>query len=245
VKRLAQTILLAAALLALANCGHKRVAANPPPPPPSPSPFPTQPPTVEPGPVPVRVPPPGASLRVIELGMASWYGVPFHGRKASNGETYDMYKMTAAHRTLPFDTVVRVTNLVNGKYADVRITDRGPFVEGRVIDLSLAAARAIDMVATGVSRVKLEWITGPITNGAFTVQVGAFAQYANALNLRKQLERTYQPVFIFEYDSPRGMLYRVRVGRAPSEQAAQALARKLSEKENVSTFVVRLDNDQP
>src|SRR5205807_5210491 len=84
-----------------------------------------------------------------EQGNASWYGEPFNGRRASNGEIYDMYKFTAAHRTLPFDTMVRVTNLNNGESTTVRITDRGPFVENRVIDLSLAAAREIDLVGPG------------------------------------------------------------------------------------------------
>jgi rare lipoprotein A len=181
---------------------------------------------------------------MVDQGFASWYGVPYHGRRASNGEIYDMHKLTAAHRTLPFESIVRVTNLQNGKFADVRITDRGPFVEGRIIDLSLAAAREIDMVAAGVARVRVEWISGPIVTGSFTVQVGAFQQYENALGLRKQLERTYQPVFIFEYDSPKGKFYRVRVGRVASEQAGQTLARKLSEKENLATFVVRLDEEQ-
>ena len=84
-----------------------------------------------------------------EEGNASWYGVPFHGRHASNGEIYDMYKLTAAHRTLPFETMVRVTNLNNGKSTVVRITDRGPFVDNRIIDLSLAAAREVDSVGPG------------------------------------------------------------------------------------------------
>src|SRR5712692_10378619 len=91
-----------------------------------------------------------------EEGNASWYGEPFNGRRASNGEVYDMHKMTAAHRTLPFDTMVRVTNLNNGKSATVRITDRGPFVDNRIIDLSLAAAREIDLVGPGVVPVRVE-----------------------------------------------------------------------------------------
>ena len=91
-----------------------------------------------------------------EEGNASWYGNPFHGRRASNGEIYDMYKLTAAHRTLPFETMVRVTNLSNSKSTVVRITDRGPFVENRIIDLSQAAAREIESIGPGVVRVRLE-----------------------------------------------------------------------------------------
>src|SRR5207245_7871393 len=101
-----------------------------------------------------------ASPGYVEEGNASWYGLPFHGRRASNGEIYDMYRLTAAHRTLPFETVVRVTNLANGRSATVRITDRGPFVENRIIDLSLAAARELDMIGPGVVPVRLEVLSG-------------------------------------------------------------------------------------
>ncbi len=179
---------------------------------------------------------------MIEEGNASWYGVPYHGRRAANGEIYDMHKLTAAHRTLPFETIVRVTNLSNGKATQVRITDRGPFVEGRIIDLSLAAARDIDMVAAGVARVRLELVSGPAAmNGAFTVQVGAFLQKENAVKLRQNLERRYQPVFVHESDSAKGVFYRVRVGRLPNEAAADRMAEKLRTQERLTTFVVRLD----
>jgi rare lipoprotein A len=124
----------------------------------------------------------------VEQGNASWYGMPFHGRRASNGETYDMNKLTAAHRTLPFETMVRVTNLANGKSAVVRITDRGPFVENRIIDLSLAAARQLDMTVAGVAQVRLEALSGPDPSaGFFAVQVGAFRERANADRLRERL----------------------------------------------------------
>jgi rare lipoprotein A len=99
-----------------------------------------------------------APIGETETGIASWYGVPYNGRRSANGEVYDMEKLTAAHRSLPFDTWVEVTNLANRKRVDVRITDRGPFVKGRIIDLSLAAAREIDMVAAGTVRVKLKVI---------------------------------------------------------------------------------------
>ena len=126
-----------------------------------------------------------APLGFTEEGNASWYGKPFDGRRSSNGEIYDMYKLTAAHRTLPFDTLVRVTNLHNGKSTTVRITDRGPFVENRVIDLSLAAAREIESVGPGVVPVRLEVLGGNIdvTAGYFTVQVGAFHDRGNAERL--------------------------------------------------------------
>jgi rare lipoprotein A len=99
-----------------------------------------------------------ARIGETETGIASWYGVPYHGRRSANGEIYDMEKFTAAHRTLPFDTWVEVTNLVNKKQIEVRITDRGPFVKGRIIDLSLAAARQLDMVASGIVKVQIKVI---------------------------------------------------------------------------------------
>jgi rare lipoprotein A len=110
-----------------------------------------------------HVPSPVKPARVgeTETGIASWYGVPYNGRRSANGEIYDMAKLTAAHRTLPFDTWVEVTNLVNNKHVDVRITDRGPFVTGRIIDLSLAAAREIDMVGSGIVRVRIRVIRNP------------------------------------------------------------------------------------
>src|SRR5271168_1532753 len=170
-------------LLLLAGCGARRVTA-----PSQPSSTPDS--TVEstkrdtdvsptpapatPAPAPKRgktppIPPPAGYT---EEGNASWYGVPFNGRRASNGEIYDMYKLTAAHRTLPFETMVRVTNLSNGKTTTVRITDRGPFVDNRIIDLSLAAAREIDSVGPGVVPVRLEVIgnvdIASLTEGFFT-----------------------------------------------------------------------------
>ncbi len=109
--------------------------------------------------VPTSVKP--ARIGEIETGIASWYGPPYHGRRSANGEIFDMEKLTAAHRTLPFDTWLEVTNLANKKHVDVRITDRGPFVNGRIIDLSLAAAREIDMVQSGIVRVKIKVIKKP------------------------------------------------------------------------------------
>ena len=107
-----------------------------------------------------RVPsaPPPARAGFTETGVASWYGIPYNGRRAASGEIFDMEKLTAAHRTLPFETWVEVTNLGNGKRVEVRINDRGPFVDGRIIDLSQAAARQIDMLRAGLARVRLRVI---------------------------------------------------------------------------------------
>jgi peptidoglycan lytic transglycosylase len=157
-----------------------------------------------------------------------------------------MNQPTAAHRTLPFNSMVRVTNLDNGRQTQVRITDRGPFVDGRVIDLSFAAARAVDMIGTGIAHVRLELLSaGGIAPAAgnFTVQVGAFAQRGNAERLREQLMPKYAPIFIQDYDAPSGRFYRVRVGRVSTEQGAEKLAAELR-MQRLSTFVVRLDEAQ-
>jgi rare lipoprotein A len=181
-----------------------------------------------------------------EEGNASWYGNPFHGRRASNGETYDMHKLTAAHRTLPFETMVRVTNLSNNKSTVVRITDRGPFVENRVIDLSMAAAREIESIGPGVVRVRLE-VLGNVdpTVGFFTVQVGAFRDRGNAERLCDRLNASYTPVFIQQYDAPDGTFYRVRVGKISGESAAQDFAEQLRAKEGFTPMVLRLDELPP
>jgi rare lipoprotein A len=178
-----------------------------------------------------------------EEGNASWYGVPFNGRRASNGEIYDMNKLTAAHRTLPFDTVVRVTNLSNGKSTVVRITDRGPFVDNRIIDLSMAAAREIDSIGPGVVPVRVAIVSTRIdpASGFFTVQVGAFRDRGNAERLRQRLNAAYSPVFIQLYDSPDGLFYRVRVGKVPGQDAAHQFGEQLRNREGFTPMVVRLD----
>ena len=99
-----------------------------------------------------------------QYGRASWYGREFHGKRTANGEIYNMYDMTAAHKTLPFDTYVRVRNLKNNRTTVVRINDRGPFARGRIIDLSLAAARVIDMVGPGIAKVRIEVLEGPASS---------------------------------------------------------------------------------
>jgi rare lipoprotein A len=196
-----------------------------------------------------KTPPAPAPVGYSEEGQASWYGVPFNGRRASNGEIYDMYKLTAAHRTLPFETMVRVTNLNNGKSTTVRITDRGPFVDNRIIDLSLAAAREIDSVGPGVVPVRLEVIgnvdIAALTEGFFTVQVGAFKERANAERLRDRLSVSYSPIFIQQYDSANGTFYRLRVGKVSGEDAANELAAQLRSKEGFITLVFRLDDVKP
>jgi rare lipoprotein A len=243
--------------LAISGCGARRpVVDHRQPPVAQPSPAPTEtskPPTGARTPGPAPSAPAGRTLPNskaaapalaghVEQGGASWYGLPFHGRRASNGEIYDMHQLTAAHRTLPFDTLVRVTNLANGKSAVVRITDRGPFVENRIIDLSLAAARQLDMIVAGVAAVRLEVLSGPDPAvGFFAVQVGAFRERANADRLRERLSGSYSPVVIQAFETAEGTLYRVRAGRLASEDAARQLGETLRVREKFTPFVVRLD----
>jgi rare lipoprotein A len=251
------SILFAATLL-LVGCAGRHPAANrqpgaaPPATTPEESPEsakrePSAPPPSSPThPKSSKTPPVPAPVGYTEEGNASWYGNPFNGRHSSNGEIYDMYKLTAAHRTLPFETMVRVTNLNNGKSTTVRITDRGPFVANRVIDLSLAAAREIESVGPGVVPVRIEVLGNvDVTAGYFTVQVGAFKDPANANRLRDKLGATYSPIFIQQYDSPDGTFYRVRVGKISGEQAAQEFGEKLRAAEGFTPFVVRLDETGP
>src|SRR5947207_3601662 len=250
--------------LVLCGCGSPRPVAGPQPPPSQPTETPRA--TGEAGKRSTNVPetsasrPPAAPAAkrnkaaappapsgYTEEGNASWYGVPFHGRRASNGEIYDMYKLTAAHRTLPFETMVRVTNLNNGKSTVVRITDRGPFVDNRIIDLSFAAAREVESVGPGVVPVRVEVVSPGVdpTSGFFTVQVGAFRERANAERLRDRLSTTYSPIFIQLYDSPDGVLYRLRVGRISGEDSAHQFSDQLRAREGFTPFVTRLDESTP
>jgi rare lipoprotein A len=199
-------------------------------------------PVVPPAPAPPPLPAPG---QWSEEGIASWYGIPFNGNRAADGEIYNMYALVAAHRTLPFNSLVRVTDLENGRQVVVRIIDRGPFVENRIIDLSFAAARALDMVGPGIAPVQLVLVSGKNPNeGDFSVQVGAFAVEANAERLRGRLGSEWGPVFIQQYESPEGLLYRVRVGEVQGVPAARQLAAQLRQTEGFrQTFVVRLDTE--
>jgi rare lipoprotein A len=193
--------------------------------------------------------PPRASVPMpapgdVETGVASWYGRPYHGRQAANGEVYDMETLVAAHRTLPFDTWVKVTNLLNQKTVEVRIIDRGPFVDGRIIDLSHAAARAIDLIGPGVASVRLEVLRVPslAVPGAYAVQVGAFREKQNAERLRTRMETAFGAARIVLRDgSP--PLWRVLVGREATVEGATALAARIrAESGERTAWVLRLDS---
>jgi rare lipoprotein A len=187
-------------------------------------------------------PPAPAAIRSTETGLASWYGHPYHGRAAANGEIYDMEKLTAAHRTLPFGTFVRVTNLGNGKSVEVRIIDRGPFVAGRIIDLSHAAAQEIEMIGPGVAQVRVDILSLPSLTAAenwFAVQAGAFQDKDRAERLRSSMEREYGSArLVLRKGYPQ--LWRVLVGREHTEDAANLLADRVRV-ELGTGFVVRID----
>jgi rare lipoprotein A len=198
-------------------------------------------------PRPPRVEPfkPGEGVRYQEIGIASWYGADFHGRQTANGETYNMYAMTAAHRTLPFNTRLRVTHLENGKQIEVRINDRGPFVPGRIIDLSKSGATALGMLGEGTARVRIETLgyaggRPPRLEGKYGIQVGAFIEKENAERLKANLAKDHPKVRILLWESNSRRFYRVRLGMFPTEAQAQRYLDSLR-KENLSGFVVRED----
>ncbi|HEX8985558.1 MAG TPA: septal ring lytic transglycosylase RlpA family protein [Bryobacteraceae bacterium] len=176
-----------------------------------------------------------------EVGDASWYGHPYHGRRAANGEIYDMEKLTAAHRTMPFGTILDVRNLANGLEVQVRITDRGPFVGDRIIDLSHAAARQIKMIGPGVAKVRLRVAALPQTTPAsyFAVQVGAFRDRDNAERLRARMQAEYGSAKLTLRDGT-PPLWRVLVGQETTPEAASTLAGRLKT-EVGPAFVVRAD----
>lgn len=181
-----------------------------------------------------------------EVGVASWYGIPYHGRPAADGEIYDMETLVAAHRLMPFNTWLKVTNLANNKSINVRVIDRGPFVDGRIIDLSKAAARSIDLLGPGIGQVRLEVIAAPqdvASNDFYTVQVGAFSVYANADRVRAEYAQKYgaAQIAVKEGATP---LWRVLVSKVNSVQNAQDIANQIRA-EGTDAFVVRLDTTLP
>jgi rare lipoprotein A len=181
-----------------------------------------------------------------EQGLASWYGIPYHGRRAADGEIYDMETLVAAHRTMPFNTWLKVTNVSNDKAVNVRVIDRGPFVDGRIIDLSKAAARKIDLLGPGTGRVRLEVINAPKdipSDDFYSVQVGAFTVYENARQARLRYEQRYGSAEL-RMRHGRVTQWCVLVGKERSMDAARKLAARLNV-ENKTVFVVRLDETLP
>ena len=180
--------------------------------------------------------------------IASWYGPKFHGKLTASGKRFNMYAFTCAHRTLPFGTKLRVTNPVNNKSVIVTVTDRGPFVPGREIDLSYAAAKKIGIINSGTARVKIEYIgmdegyarksayVPSASDITFTIQVGSFSKRSDAERLRRVLKRKYREVYIDVVSLKGKKYYRVRVGRFSSKNRAYSVAEELEE-EGYEVFV--------
>ena len=266
-------LLLALVGIALTGCARRKHARVVPPPPPPQSPAGTAPSPGQPAQtVPLTSLPTQPKSGDIQTGIASWYGHPYHGRQAADGEVYDMETLVAAHRTLPFQTWVRVVNLVNEKSVDVRIIDRGPFIPGRIIDLSHAAARAIDLIGPGIGPVRIEIIRPPApltevvaappppkpisprssvpaipvaeipSRATFAVQVGVFLDRANAERVRAGMASRYGSARIVRREGDREM-WRVLVGAEATEDGATALSNKIRQESGErNAFVVRLDS---
>ena len=185
---------------------------------------------------------PAVAIGHTEEGIASWYGIPYHGRPAADGEIYDMETLVAAHRVLPFNTWLKVTNVSNSRTVTVRVIDRGPFVGERIIDLSKAAAREIQLLGPGIGRVRIEVVAAPTDNPSidfYGVQVDAFSSQETAEHVRLQYAQRFGTAQV-AIKQGRVPLWRVLVGKEPTIAAAQQLAGVLST-ENKNVFVVRLD----
>lgn len=162
-------------------------------------------------------------------GLASWYGKDFHGKRTANGEVYDMYGISAAHRELPLGTVVDVTHLDNGRRIRARINDRGPYIKGRIIDLSYGAAQKLDMVNEGVARVEIRIVSigdgtsGPLSTLRYTVQAGAFREESNAVAVLRKIEGDHPQARLISSDG----WHRVRVGSFRYRRDAEDVRRRL------------------
>jgi rare lipoprotein A len=186
---------------------------------------------------------PDAVPLLTETGMASWYGTVYHNRKAANGEIFDMNKLTAAHRTLPLNSIVRVTNLKTGSVAVLRITDRGPFVTDRIIDLSMGAAKVLDVWRPGTAKVRVEVMSSPKPlkeGGRWCVQIGSIKDREIATELQDRLMRRYQTAQVLKFSGPmKDWWVRIRV-KDDDRNKAEEVARDNSTPEG-AIFLVRLD----
>jgi rare lipoprotein A len=226
----------------------------PPPARPASTPVPGRQPTPTPVPSPAASPTPAershqeitvprnAKVLYTEVGYASWYGPGFQKRNAANGQPYDMNAMTAAHRTLPLNTIVRVTDLKTGDSVLLRITDRGPFVTDRVIDLSRAAARQLSVYQHGTALVRIEALETPAPiqeGGRWCVQIGAFQDSRDAAKLKQKLASRYHTAKVLQFSSPTGGDWiRVRVAEDDKKRAQEVIRETHTE---ASVFLVRLD----
>jgi len=189
----------------------------------------------------------------VQTGVASWYGKDFHGKKTSNGETYDMNAMTAAHKTLPLGVFIKVRNTENGQETVVRVNDRGPFVKGRILDLSYAAAIKLGVDVKGTAPVRIEALGYQIPGaenynapdnydtGSYTVQIGSFKEYSNAQRLSDSMKRMFGFSEIHETDVNGETFYRVYAGKYSSMRAAETAEKDFSEHGYPGSFTVALD----
>jgi rare lipoprotein A len=246
---------LALALLLVAGCNHK-TARQPAPqqlPPPVTQPQ-TKPPAQASATIPVTPLPPGgvsdedldyvATHKPIatQTGYATWYTAPYKGRKSANGQVFDDAAMTAAHRTLPMGSLISVTNLSTGQTATMRISDRGPFVEGRVLDLTMAAAKATGIYQSGMARVRIDVYQTPKpikTGGRWCVQIGAFHDEDDALRLKAELQRTYADSSVIEFPGEKSYWVRIRPQGDDRDQA-EYIAKHVHPTEG-DAFLTRLD----
>jgi rare lipoprotein A len=205
------------------------------------------------GPAPIQPEVHGKPI-LTEEGLASWYGPPYAGRKGADGTVYDQNAMTAAHLTLPMGSIVRVTNLANNQSVVVKITDRGPFVHGRIIDLSLAAAKATGVYRAGVAKVRVEAFapaapvsttlagksTAPaIPGGRWCVQIGAFMNQEDAISLKNDLMRRYTTAKVIEFAGPTGHWVRINL-KYPDKQTAEQVAESIHVPD-AEPYLIRLD----
>jgi rare lipoprotein A len=245
------------AMAAIAGCGHKQQALHAPPPPP--------PAIHAPGPTTAQSPPPSVpatpstpvpatgetadeafvgshSPIYTEKGMASWYGPPYHNRRGANGEIFDQNALSAAHRTLPMGSLIRVTNLQTGQSAVMRITDRGPFVPDRVLDLSVASAKMVGVWRPGTAQVRIDVYASPKPieeGGRWCVQIGAFSKEKEALKLEEHLERKYHTANVIEFTGPTGHWVRIRPLNDDKGRAME-IAKELKPQQG-EAYLVRLD----
>ncbi len=241
-------------LLLLHGCATK---TTPPPPPATPVMPGVIPPTQRPYKIMGKTYYPlPSSEGYVEKGVASWYGKQFHGRKTSNGEVYDMYEETAAHKTLPMNTQVLVQNLENGKEMVVRVNDRGPFVKDRIIDLSLTAARKLGVVDHGTAKVKVTALGEARTyrqgnlevarflphqnfqQGDFYVQIGSFTNQNNALRLQEKMQKQGNSVVITQFGRGDRRFYRVQVQAGSTLTMARNMEKEFNGNGYPDAFVV-------
>lgn len=237
---------LALALIPLAGCGgHRAAVATVPPAPPitAQTPASQEPASIEEAPEEPAVSSHSKKAIYTEIGWASWYGPSYNHRRAANGEIYDQDKLSAAHRTLPLNSVARVTNIKTGESVVVRITDRGPFVPDRIIDLSKAAAKNVGVYQHGTAKVKIEVLESPgtiATGGRWAVQMGAFDDEDAAAEMKDRLARRYRSAKVLQFAGPRHDWWvRVRVPK-DDKHAAQEVARN-SHPRDAGVYLVRLD----